>query len=522
MKNLKLLPHNQQAVDKTLAHFKSGKQKAAIIHPTGTGKSYCISAIAEHFNKVAIIAPNNYVLKQIKNVCGQGQYYTYSKITKITPTGFDLIVIDELHRMGAKTWEIGINKLLQANPEAKVLGTTATPIRYLDDERDMSEDYFKGDVVSQIELVDAMAGGILPVPHYVIGYYSLEFLDEILTVSRPELVQKALEENVGAIRENWNKSNGVSGIISRHISKETKRIIVFFKDILDLRNSKQEVIEWFIKAGINVYKTYEVHSKSQINLKDFEQDKYPGTKILFCVNMLNEGVHISGVDAVVFLRATWSRNIWFQQMGRVMDSSKKKAVILDLVANARSIEDLAFIKSLQKLYQQKIQSQVDYIGGAHTIRDFNVIDYTEEITNLLESLSSRTSEERLIDLLGFIRKEGRLPNSHKEASLYKTLQHLRNGKRYKDYPIVQEIKDLCDRLGIDLLFKTRTSKECLTDLLGFIRKEERLPNFKKEANLYRTLLKLRNGKRYKDYPKLVKKIKDLCNKLNLPLKIKED
>ena len=177
MKNLKLLPHNQQAVDKTLAHFKSGKQKAAIIHPTGTGKSYCISAIAEHFNKVAIIAPNNYVLKQIKDVFGQTQtkYYTYSKITKITPTGFDLIVIDELHRMGAKTWEVGINKLLQANPEAKVLGTTATPIRYLDNERDMAEDYFKGDVISQIELVDAMAMGILPVPHYVVGYYSLEF-----------------------------------------------------------------------------------------------------------------------------------------------------------------------------------------------------------------------------------------------------------------------------------------------------------------------------------------------------------
>ena len=55
MKNLKLLPHNQQAVDKTMFHFKSGAQRAAIIHPTGTGKSYCIAAVAQQFNKVAVI-----------------------------------------------------------------------------------------------------------------------------------------------------------------------------------------------------------------------------------------------------------------------------------------------------------------------------------------------------------------------------------------------------------------------------------------------------------------------------------
>ena len=521
MKNLKLLPHNQQAVDKTMFHFKSGAQRAAIIHPTGTGKSYCIAAIAQQFNKVAVIAPNKYVLAQIKNVCGQSNYYTYSKITKITPTGFDLIVIDELHRMGARTWEVGINKLLQANPEAKVLGTTATPIRYLDNERDMAEDYFKGDVISQIELVDAMVGGILPIPHYVVGYYSLEFLNEILEVPRQELVQKALEEKIGAIRENWNKSNGVPGIISRHISQDTKRIIVFFKDILDLQNSKQTVIDWFIKAGMNVHKTYEIHSKSQTNLNDFEQDGYEGVKLMFCVDMLNEGVHVSGVDAIVFLRATWSRNVWFQQIGRVMDAGKKKAVILDLVANARSIEDLSYIKNLQKLYQQKVQSlggQVGYVGGIHGIEDFDIIDYTENIVKLLESLKIRTSERCLIDLFNFIKKEERLPKANKEKNLYQILQHLRNGKYNKDYSeLVQKIKDLCDELRIDLYSIKATSKECLINLFEFLKKEERLPFANKEKNLYNILQCLRNGKYNKDYSELVQEIKDLCNELRIDL-----
>ncbi len=523
MKNLKLLPHNQQAVDKTMFHFKSGAQRAAIIHPTGTGKSYCIAAIAQQFNKVAVIAPNKYVLAQIKNVCGNSvEIYTYSKITKISPTGYDLIVIDELHRMGARTWEVGIKNLLQINPEAKVLGTTATPIRYLDNERDMAEDYFKGDVISQIELEDAMAGGILPVPHYVVGYYSLEFLNEILEVPRPELVQKALEEKVEAIRENWNKSNGVPGIISRHISQDTKRIIVFFKDILDLQNSKQTVIDWFVKAGMNVYKTYEIHSKSQTNFNDFEQDGYEGVKLMFCVNMLNEGVHVSGVDAIVFLRATWSRNVWFQQMGRVMDAGKKKAVILDLVANARSIEDLAYIKNLQKLYQQKISlgRQVGYVGGVHEIKDFDIIDYTEDIIKLLKSLRKRTCEECLINLLNFIKKEERLPHK-KEINLYSTLKKLRSGKYNKDYPnFIQEIENLCDKLEIDLYTKILTSQGCLINLLNFIKREERLP-LVKELSFYAILIKLRNGKYNKDYPELVKEIKDLCNELGINLYTKK-
>ena len=526
MKNLKLLPHNQQAVDKTMFHFKSGAQRAAIIHPTGTGKSYCIAAVAQQFNKVAVIAPNKYVLAQIKNVCGNSvEIYTYSKITKISPTGYDLIVIDELHRMGARTWEVGVKNLLQVNPNAKVLGTTATPIRYLDNERDMAEDYFKGDVISQIELVDAMVDGILPVPHYVIGYYSLEFLNEILEVPRQELVQKALEEKIEAIRESWNKSNGVPGIISRHISQDTKRIIIFFKDILDLQNSKQTVIDWFIKAGMNVYKTYEIHSKSQTNLNDFEQDGYEGVKLMFCVNMLNEGVHVSGVDAIVFLRATWSRNVWFQQMGRVMDAGKKKAVVLDLVANARSIEDLAYIRNLQKLYQQKVQSlggQVGYVGGAHKIEDFDIIDYTEDIIKLLESLRKKTGNKCLISLLNFLKKEERLPCT-KEADLYNTLKRLRNNIYDKNYPeLVQEIKDFCDKLGIDLYSRLISSpKECLIGFLNFLKKEKRLP-ISKEIKYYSILLKLRNGKYNKNYSDFVKEIKDLCNKLNLPLNIKED
>ena len=56
------------------------------------------------------------------------------------PTGYDLICLDEFHRIGAPGWGERVDELLKANPNAKIFGTTATPIRYLDKGRDMSDE----------------------------------------------------------------------------------------------------------------------------------------------------------------------------------------------------------------------------------------------------------------------------------------------------------------------------------------------------------------------------------------------
>lgn len=457
MKVLKLLPHNQQAVDKTLAHFKAGNKKAAIIHPTGTGKSYCIAAIAQHFKNIAIVAPNKYVLEQIKNVCGKHlniTYFTYSKISrsKVIDSGFDLIVIDELHRMGGMKWEIGINNFLKANPQAKVLGTTATPIRFLDGGRDMAEDYFKGNIISKISLEDAMINGILPVPHYVVGFYTLDFMNELLIKEkRGTLEKKALKNRMSSIREKWNSSNGVAGIIKRHVSLDTKRAIIFFKNIKDLEDNKQEVENWFISAGFNVYKTYTVHSKCAKNLNDFEAEKYTGIKLLFCVNMLNEGIHVSGVDVVIFLRNTTSRNIWFQQMGRVLGCNKKKAVILDLVANSRNTVDVGYIRNIQKIYNSKTKSNKN---KGISIEQFDITDETEDFIKIMNGIDLNPMSVRFNDLYDFGIKEKRKPDPILEEDMYKLLVDLYDGyyrRRYRDQNLLEKVKNLFDGLKFEIV-----------------------------------------------------------------------
>ena len=62
------------------------------------------------------------------------------------------IILDEFHRCGAKAWGQGAANLLKVYPQAMVLGLSATAIRYLDNQRDMSDELFDGNIASEMTL----------------------------------------------------------------------------------------------------------------------------------------------------------------------------------------------------------------------------------------------------------------------------------------------------------------------------------------------------------------------------------
>jgi len=135
------------------------EDRVCVIQATGTGKSYLIGKlIADNIEKRSIIlAPSRYILRQIERdfhyVLSNNVRRTYAKVARLQADEFrgqpyDLIILDEYHRPGAKEWGRGVATLLNTNPTAKVFGTTATPIRYLDDCRDMSEELFAGNVAN--------------------------------------------------------------------------------------------------------------------------------------------------------------------------------------------------------------------------------------------------------------------------------------------------------------------------------------------------------------------------------------
>ena len=146
--SLHLFSHNKNAYDAALRLMKE-ERKAAIIHPTGTGKSFIAFQLAvEHpESKLLWLAPSEYIyltqvenLKktehieedQIKNI----QFLTYAKLMMnehlIESLKPDYIILDEFHRCGATEWGKSVEKLLEAYPQACILGLSATNIRYLE------------------------------------------------------------------------------------------------------------------------------------------------------------------------------------------------------------------------------------------------------------------------------------------------------------------------------------------------------------------------------------------------------
>ena len=149
--SIELFEHNQKSYMSATKMLRE-KGKAAIVHPTGTGKSFIGFKLCEDNPQKIIcwLSPSEYIFKtQMENLSKVTDGYTpenirfitYAKLMnmseeemgKIQP---DYIILDEFHRCGAEQWGAGVNKFLHIFTDTPVLGLSATAIRYLDNQRD--------------------------------------------------------------------------------------------------------------------------------------------------------------------------------------------------------------------------------------------------------------------------------------------------------------------------------------------------------------------------------------------------
>ena len=86
----------------------------------------------------------------------------------------DYIILDEFHRCGAEMWGDGVNHLLETYPDVPILGLTATAIRYLDNQRNMVDELFDGNIASEMTLGEAIVRGILNPPKYVLSVFAYQ------------------------------------------------------------------------------------------------------------------------------------------------------------------------------------------------------------------------------------------------------------------------------------------------------------------------------------------------------------
>ena len=345
------------------------------------------------------------------------------------------IVLDEFHRCGADKWGKSIREFLRINSKAKVMGLSATPIRPSDG-KNMVEEMFDGKIASELTLVDALEQGILPLPVMVNAIYSFE--DEIVSLES-QLAnkkydtekKKEIDKTLKQVKQLIGQSGGVKAIFSDFIEELTRnkgrqdiKMVVFCKDIADRDRKMDECRNWFAK-GTKI-KKYSVTSKESEKLieveddleesakskklrqkviKTFEEDNSKGVKLLFAVDMLNEGLHVKNLDGVIMLRDTSSNIIFLQQLGRALAVDKDRTtppLVFDLVNNIEVLgEDI-------EEYREIIHRLTQNSGYKERLRHHVDFEIQRQVIDLIQYLKdiSYTFENRIAPLVAYYKEFG--------------------------------------------------------------------------------------------------------------------
>ena len=436
--SVNLLPHNQKAYEEVEKNFEVANM-SAVIHPTGTGKSFIVLKLAEQHpdKKILYLSNSRPLMWQLKkNLIKSGlkvnketqEAITYQKLTSMLKTNTedfnnlqaDYIVLDEFHHCGAPEWGEAIKKLLENNPQAKVLGLSATPMRYLDGEiRDMAEELFDGNIASEMTLEEAITQGILNEPQYTTGLYEykeiIKELEEEIQKSNDSEKRKIAEEEMAELKELLDSNvKGLPELLEDSMKNKSGKYIVYCKNIEDMKQKMEEAKNMFAKVNSNmeirsVSSREEDIKQNERTIRAFEKDTdETKLKLLFSVNMLNEGYHLEDLDGVIMMAPTHSPNKYYQQLGRALSvGGKKEPIVIDLVNNIDSIEIIeSFSKSMAKTGKEdktKIERKSKF-GISLEIR--KVKELVEKISSLVERKQFLSHEEKLELMIEYMRETG--------------------------------------------------------------------------------------------------------------------
>ena len=373
---IKLRDYQASALDK-VNEIHQQKRYAATVLPTGAGKSFVAMSLMMQYKNGNILyfAPNTEILNQLKRHIAKNiledenanieeafphlKMFCYQGLTRrdeelLESYDADLIIFDELHRTGATKWDGKIRNLIKGNPNAKILGITATPVRDVD-KRNMAREIAEATgeytieelkqkryLASEIYLLDAMQDGIVVSPRVVTFDYSLQdseqyqeirkMYEEETNPQKKEEIKKIYDEMKDIIQK--SQLEGMSKIFEENINNKNGRYIVFLP-----RNNTDMSSEEYVKAEIEKIRENlkNIDSEPQIDylisdrerksenltaISNFESSQSEHLKLIFAIDMLNEGVHVDGIDGIIMLRPISAEHkiLYLQQIGRCIYS----------------------------------------------------------------------------------------------------------------------------------------------------------------------------------------------------------
>ena len=480
---LSLHKHQQEAYENVEKLFQDGRY-AAVVFPTGCGKSFVtLEYILNHPDeRILFLSPRNAIKEQmyeyiVRYIGGldlsveeiQEQYGSMKSAAKsfipniecmlyqtILKTGEnesldkvldrlnpDIIVVDEMHHLktkrndvvvdeeenenGENEWGRKIEELLNRFPNAKVLGLSATPIR--NDNVNVVERLFGNSVASEISLLEAMEEGIIIPPKYITpDFIKPDELDTLLEqIEKAEEPQKTeLKQKYDELVKMYTNAKGIPELLGEHITKTNGKYIIFCKSIEDMEEKAKEATEWFreVDDSPEVYMISSKHKDSQEQLNDFNNSDSEHLKLLYCVGMIDEGVHLNGVSGVILTARTESRPVYLQRLGRAISTGddKEQALVIDLVNNNEilfneqtgeeqqyEVRDIELLRAVIEWIEEKNNGELPRDEEGKSLKERTLARRLERIKNkyikyfdnpkLLEEITSREQREDIEEII---------------------------------------------------------------------------------------------------------------------------
>ena len=454
-----------------------GAGRALVQAATGVGKTYLAAFDSKDYERVLFVAHREEILKQaaqsFKNVRNSDDYGFFDGESKCTDKSmifasvatlgrseylnnkyfasdyFNYIVIDEFHHAVNDQYQRIVNYF---KPQF-LLGLTATPERM--DGRNIYEicDY---NVPYEISLKEAINKGML-VPFHYYGIFDDTDYSK-LHIVRGRYDEKELNETyIGNVHR--------YELIYKYYCKYGSRQALGF---CCSKEHAREMAREFSSRGIPSVAVFSDASGEYTEKRNVAIQKLKNGEIraIFSVDMFNEGVDITSVDMVMFLRPTESPIVFLQQLGRGLRKCRGKEflTVLDFIGNYEKAGRVRFLlEGKSDMYREgcHLSDTLRFPDDCMVDFDLKLIDLFAEMDRKHLKLKDQVINEyfRVKDLLG--KRPTRLDLfTYMDNNIYETaITHSKDNpfKRYLEF-----LNDLGELSQIEVEFYKGIGREFIS------------------------------------------------------------
>ena len=366
--SMTLNPVNEAAFQKAVQSLET-LNRAAVFHPTGTGKSCIAWKVVEAHPQTTffwlVAGAQRLALRQAEltrynggTLPGNVRFCDCEKLAAATPEQWvrlgeqkpGCIVLDCYHELSAVCWAQSVQKLLRMCPQAKVLGLgvpNGAPVCAA------AQELFADCIVSHMTVAEAMAAGTMPVPS---AYAALLWpQEEELATLRARIKNLCMPKGDTSLRVQYEELSwslrqveNLTVLLPRLLSDTSGHYLVLFESAAyqEKLGTELEQLLRTVDPAVRFYAADHACFADSSAVETFLSDTAPGPKVLLCVNAPGVQQPLEGLAGVILVRQSSLMSTFKQMLCRALVAAGSRSVpVFDLVAQ---FEGLGNGRTLQR------------------------------------------------------------------------------------------------------------------------------------------------------------------------------